>query len=64
MIEVWAANLKAKMFLFSIKDSDIADKLGVSRQYVNMVIRGKRSPKANVTRESIEAALNELIAER
>ena len=62
MKDIWAANIKAKMFLCSITDSMIAESLGVSRQYVNMMLNGKRAPKGS--REKLEAAVEKLIAEK
>ena len=60
--ELWAASLKGKMFLCSITDSMIADELNVSRQYVNMILNGKRCPKDG--QAQLEAAVEKLINKR
>lgn len=61
-MDIWAANVKGKLYYHGIKQKDIAKKMGVTRQYVGMILKGEREPEDG--RERIESALDELIKEK
>lgn len=62
MADIWAANVAGKLYYHGIKQKDVAKKMGVTRQYVGMILKGKRSPEDG--RERIEAAVDEIIKEK
>lgn len=61
-IEEWMLNIFTKMKQYGIRQSDIADKLGVSRETINRALNGDNS-MANAENR-IQTALDEIIAER
>ena len=61
MPEKWTGALVGKMHNYRITQEMLADKLGVRKPYVSMILNGKRKPP-NI-RKRMEDALNELIAE-
>lgn len=62
MADIWAANVAGKLYYHGIKQKDVAKKMGVTRQYVGMILKGEREPEGG--RERIEAAVDELIKEK
>lgn len=62
MADIWAANVAGKLFYHGIKQKDVAEKMGVTRQYVGMILKGERAPEGG--RERIEAAVDEIIREK
>lgn len=62
MADIWAANIAGKLYYHGIKQKDVSRKMGVSRQYVGMILKGERTPEGG--RERIEAAVEELIREK
>ena len=62
MRELWTANLVGKMHLFDITGAELAEKLGVTRAYVSMILSGKRTTrKAQI---QFERAVDELVREK
>ena len=62
MPEKWTGNLIGKMHNNGIKQVDLANKLGFTNAYTGMILRGERKPP-NI-REKMEAAVNEIIAQK
>lgn len=58
----WIAEAVGKMHMNRITQKDVATKMGVSEDYVSMILRGVRDPKG--AQERIESAINEIIAEQ
>lgn len=61
MAEQWTADIVAKLHLFGITRRELADELGVTAQYVTMVLNGKKSSAG--MEERMASAINS-IAER
>ena len=61
-IPKWTGHLVGKMHVNAITNIDIAEKLGYDKNYVSMVLNGKKTPKG--ARERFEAAVDEIIKER
>lgn len=62
MIPAWTGKLVGKMHIHQITVTDLAAKLGISREFVSRVINGSRD-LANA-QERFNAALDELIKEK
>lgn len=45
MPELWTGDVVGKMHTNKITNMDMADELGVTPEYVSMVLNGKRSPQ-------------------
>ena len=61
MVE-WAAYLYAKMRIHGVRWGDVAERLGLHRNYVSHIINGKEHPKN--AQQRFEAAVDEIIAEK
>ena len=61
MPKKWTGDLVGLMHNHRIGKADLADELGVTREYVSMVLNGHRNPDDAEAR--FRAAVNELIAE-
>ena len=44
-MEKWIADVVGKMHINKIRQSELADALGYTKEYVSMVLTGKRNPK-------------------
>lgn len=55
----WTGNLVGLMHDHKISKTDLAVELGVTREYVSMVLNGHREPAG--AKERFEAAVNSLI---
>lgn len=62
MREQWTANLIGTMHLHEITQIQLAEQLGVTAGYVNMVLNGKKNPKG--ASDKFQAALEELISQK
>lgn len=62
MIPKWTGHLVGKMHNNRISNIDLAEKLGYDKNYISMVLNGKKTPKG--ARERFEAAVEEIIKER
>lgn len=58
----WIANAVGKMHINKITQKDVATKMGVSEDYVSMILRGVRTPPNAADR--INNAIDEIIAEK
>lgn len=54
MPELWTSEVVAEMHLHGIKQKELAEALGWTAEYVNMVLNGKRNP-AGAYEKMIEA---------
>lgn len=62
-MEKWAVKIKSRMLLNNIRQNDLADKLGITKTYLSMLLRGRRvSDTYNSV--SMNKALDEIIAEK
>lgn len=61
-MEKWIGDAVAKMHINRITQSDVAAKMGVTREYISNILNGSKQP-ANAE-ERIMAAIDEIIAER
>lgn len=61
-LEKWIATVVGKMHVNKIKQTELAEKLGIRRDYLNKILNGADRP-ANAE-ERITKALDELIVER
>ena len=58
----WIAEAVGKMHINKITQSQLAEKMGVTREYVVMILNGRKSPEDAERR--IMQAIDEIIAER
>lgn len=58
-LENWIAEIVGKMHLYKITQSDLAEELGIRRDYLNKILNGKERP-ANAEK-NITNALNKVI---
>lgn len=61
-MEKWIGEAVGIMHVNRIKQGQVADKLGVTNDYVNMILNGKKAPKGAEKR--IMGAIAEIISER
>lgn len=62
-MEKWAVKIKSRMLINNIRQNDLADKLGITKTYLSMLLRGRRvSDTYNSV--SMNKALDEIIAEK
>lgn len=61
-MEKWIGEAVGIMHVNRIKQGQVADKLGVTNDYVNMILNGKKAPKG--AEERIMGAIAEIISER
>lgn len=61
-MEEWIAEAVGKMHIHKIRQRDVADKLGYTREYIGMILIGLKSPPG--IGEKILSAIDEIIAER
>lgn len=57
----WTSDLVGKMHQWKISNKMLAEKLGVTPEYVSMVLNGHRAPTG--AEEKFRAAVEEIIAE-
>ena len=61
-METWIANAVGKMHVNKITQMQLSAKMGVTNDYISMILLGKKNPKDAEKR--INAAIDEIIAER
>ena len=61
-LEKWIAEVVGLMHIHGISQTELAERLGVCRNYVNKLLNEKETPKG--AEERIKKALGELIAEK
>lgn len=62
MPEQWTGDVVAKMHLNRIKTSELAERMGITRAYLKMILNGTKKPVD--ARERVEDALAKMIEER
>lgn len=60
MLAQWTADLVGQMHKHKISKTQLADHMGVTREYVSMVLNGHRDPVG--AEQRFRTALDELIA--
>lgn len=60
--EKWIADVIGKMHVNKITQIQLAEKMGVTNNYISMILLGKKKPKD--AEQRINAAIDEIIAER
>lgn len=60
--EKWTGDVVKKMHLYDIRQSEIAKKIGVSREIVCKTLKGKHHMKNG--KERFASAINSILAER
>ena len=61
-IPKWTGHLVGKMHNNSITNIDLANELGYDKNYISMVLNGKKTPKG--ARERFEKAVDEIIKKK
>lgn len=61
-MEQWIADVVGKMHINKITQSQLAEKMGVTNDYIWMILNGKKSPKNAENR--INSAIDQILAER
>ena len=61
-MEQWIADVVGKMHINKITQSQLAEKMGVTNDYIWMILNGKKTPKDAESR--IMTAINDIISER
>ena len=61
-LENWIAEVVGKMHIHKITQVELAEKIGIRRDYLNKILNGFEKPAK--AEERIMKALNELISER
>lgn len=62
MAENWTGDIVAALHVHRIKQSELAQELNLTIQYVSMVLNGSRDPKG--MKERMQAAINAIIERR
>lgn len=62
MAENWTGGIVAAMHTHRIKQSELAQEMGLTFQYVSMVLNEKRQPKG--MKERMEAAIDAIVDRR
>lgn len=60
MLAQWIADLVGKMHKFKITKTRLAEELGVTREYVSMVLNGHREPAG--AKDKFRRAVDEIVA--
>ena len=60
MLAQWIADLVGKMHKFKITRTRLAEELGVTREYVSMVLNGHREPAG--AKDKFRRAVDEIVA--
>lgn len=61
MLSEWSRKTRANMAYYRITQQEIADEIGCTRAYVNMILNGIRTPSGGITEETIDKALASLV---
>lgn len=62
MIQKWSGALIGKMHNANVTRQDLADKLGLNKSYISMILNGQRNPKN--AKEQLNNAFDEIVRER
>ena len=58
----WIAEVIGKMHINKIKQSELAERIGIRRDYLNKILNGREEPRD--AKERIIAAVDDIVAER
>ena len=61
-MEQWIADVVGKMHINKITQSQLAEKMGVTNDYIWMILNGKKTPKDAENR--INSAIDQILTER
>ena len=61
-MNIWIGEVIGKMHIHNITQKQLAEYVGVRRDYLNKILNGKKEPKG--MRERIQTALNTIIGQR
>ena len=59
---LWAGKVVAWLYIYNITQRELAAKIGWTPRYLNMVLRGYRTPKG--AQDKIDTALHRLIIDK
>ena len=62
MAQKWTGSLIGKMHNAKVTRQDLADKLGLNKSYISMILNGQRNPKN--AKEQLTNAFEEIVRER
>ena len=62
MPEKWTGRLIGKMHNHRVTYDQLAEKLGVGKSYLSLILNGKRNPPG--AQQRLEAAFNQILEER
>lgn len=62
MVEAWTGSIVGLLHTHKIKQTELAQEMGVTAQYVSMVLNGKKNPKD--IKERMEAAIHTIVERR
>lgn len=62
MPEQWTATVIGKMHLMKVKQVELAEQMGVTAEYLNAILNGKRCPAG--AEQRVNAALDAIIAQQ
>lgn len=62
MTEAWTGIIVGLLHTYKIKKAELAQEMGVTAQYLSMVLNGKKNPKG--IRERMEAAIRTIVERR
>ncbi len=61
-MEHWIGEAVAKMHINKIKQDEVAEKMGIRRDYLNKILNGKESPKG--IEQRVTDAIDAILADR
>lgn len=61
-MEKWIADVVGKMHINKISNKDVAKEMGVTPEYISMLLNGKKTTKT--AKQDITTAINSILANR
>ena len=62
MPEKWTCEIVAQMHMYRITNQELARRMGFTKEYVSMVLNGKRTPES--AEQKFREALSQIIQEK
>lgn len=62
MVEAWTGSIVGLLHTHKIKQTELAKEMGVTAQYLSMVLNGKKNPKG--IKERMEDAIRTIVERR
>lgn len=62
MPEKWTCKIVAQMHMYRITNREIAKQMGVTQEYVSMILNGKRSPEG--AEQKFREALSQIVQQK